>query len=159
MTVATNGATEIMMGYTVTGAVVAIDGGETALRWRLLQGLSAQVAEFAATVQIPTQFSYIKCTAGGPNSEVPCDFAAAGTEGSQIPTFRDGPRGEGEVVAIDIGFPANTVASNEQIDYRWTVGRAFSAEPLQLALPWGCWRGRGGVVHAAPTLGCRCATG
>ena len=134
---ATNGATEVMMGYTVTGAVVTIEGGETALRWGLLQGLSAQVAEFAATVQIPTQFTYIKCTAGAPNSDVPCDVATAGTEGSQIPTFRDGPRGEGEVVAVDIGFPANTVASNEQIDYRWTVGRAFSAEPLQLALALG----------------------
>ena len=137
VTVATNGATEVMMGYTVTGAVVTIEGGETALRWGLLQGLSAQVAEFAATVQIPTQFTYIKCTAGAPNSDVPCDVATAGTEGSQIPTFRDGPRGEGEVVAVDIGFPANTVASNEQIDYRWTVGRAFSAEPLQLALALG----------------------
>ena len=137
VTVATNGATEVMMGYTVIGAVVTIDGGETALRWALLQGLSAQVAEFAATVQIPTQFSYIKCTAGAPNSQVPCDSASAGTEGSQIPTFRDGPRGQGEVVVVDIGFPANTVASNEQIDYRWTVGRAFSAEPLQLALALG----------------------
>ena len=137
VTLATNGATEVMMGYTVTGAVVTIEGGETALRWGLLQGLSAQVAEFAATVQIPTQFTYIKCTAGAPNSDVPCDVATAGTEGSQIPTFRDGPRGEGEVVAVDIGFPANTVASNEQIDYRWTVGRAFSAEPLQLALALG----------------------
>ena len=45
------------MGYTVTGAVVEIDGGETALRWRMLQGLSAQVTEFTATVPIPTQFS------------------------------------------------------------------------------------------------------
>ena len=134
VTVPTNGATEVMMGYTVTGAVVEIDGGETALRWRMLQGLSAQVTEVTATVQIPTQFSYIKCTAGGPNSEVPCDFAAAGSEGSQIPTFRDGPRGEGEVVAVDIGFPPNTVASNQQIEYRWTVGRAFSAKPLPLAL-------------------------
>ena len=137
VTVATNGATEVMMGYTVIGAVVTIDGGETALRWALLQGLSAQVAKFAATVQIPTQFSYIKCTAGSPNSDVPCASAAAGSEGSQIPTFQDGPRGEGEVVAIDIGFPANTVVSNEQIDYRWTVGRAFSAGPLQLALALG----------------------
>ena len=88
MTVATNGATEVMMGYTVVGAVVTTDGGETALRWPLLQGLSAQVADFRATVQIPTQFSYIKCTAGGPNSDVPCDSAAAGSEGSQIPTFQ-----------------------------------------------------------------------
>jgi len=136
VTVPTNGSNQVVMSYTVTGAVVTIDGG-TALRWRMLQGLSASVAEFSATVQIPTQFSYIKCTAGSPNSTVPCSFAAAGTEGTQIPTFRDGPRGEGEVVAIDIGFPPGNVASNEVIDYRWTIGRAFSAKPLPLALALG----------------------
>jgi predicted membrane protein DUF2207 len=136
VTVPTNGSTEIMMSYTVTGAVVTIESG-TALRWQMLQGLSAQVDMFSATVQIPTLFSYIKCTAGSPNSTVPCNFAAAGTEGSQIPTFRDGPRGEGEVVAIDIGFPPGGVATNEVIEYRWTLGRAFSAEPVQLALALG----------------------
>ena len=138
VTVPTNGSTEIVMMYTVTGAVVTLDAdGGTALQWRMLQGLSAQVTQFTATVQIPTQFSYIKCTAGSPNSTVPCTFAAAGTESAQIPTFRDGPRGEGEVVAIDIGFPPGGVASNEVIDYLWTVGRAFSAEPLPLALALG----------------------
>ena len=136
VTVPTNGSTEIVMSYTVTGAVVTIESG-TALRWRMLQGLSAQVAQFSAKVQIPTQFSYIKCTAGSPNSTVPCSFAAAGTEGAQVPTFRDGPRGEGEVVAIDIGFPPGAIASNEVIDYRWTLGRAFSASPLPLALALG----------------------
>jgi hypothetical protein len=103
----------------------------------MLQGLSASVAEFTATVQIPTQFSYIKCIAGSPNSTVPCNFAAAGTEGSQIPTFRDGPRGEGEVVTIDIGFPPGGIASNEVIEYKWTLARAFSAKPLPLALSLG----------------------
>jgi hypothetical protein len=132
----TNGSAEVVMNYTVTGAVVTTDSG-TALRWPMLQGLSASVAEFIATVQIPTQFSYIQCTAGSPNSTVPCTFAAAGTESAQIPTFRDGPRGEGEVVAIDIGFPPGGVASNEVIEYRWTVGRAFSAKPLPLALALG----------------------
>ena len=136
VTVPTNGATEVEMGYTVTGAVVNVNDG-TALQVRLLQGLSAQVAQFEATVQIPTQFSYIKCTAGSPNSTIPCTFAAAGTEAAQVPTFRDGPRGEGEVVAVDIGFPAGTVAANEDIEYRWTVGRAFSADPLPLALALG----------------------
>ena len=136
VTVPTNGATEVAMGYTVRGAVVNVNDG-TALRVRLLQGLSAQVAQFEATVQIPTQFSYIKCTAGSPNSTVPCTFAAAGTESAQIPTFRDGPRGEGEIVAVDIGFPAGTVAANEDVQYRWTVGRAFSAEPLPLAVALG----------------------
>ena len=136
VTVPTNGATAVEMGYTVTGAVVNVNDG-TALQVRLLQGLSAQVAQFEATVQIPTQFSYIKCTAGSPNSTIPCTFAAAGTEAAQVPTFRDGPRGEGEVVAVDIGFPAGTVAANEDIEYRWTVGRAFSADPLPLALALG----------------------
>jgi hypothetical protein len=136
VTVPTNGSTEIVMSYTVTGAVVTIESG-TALRWRMLQGLSAQVAQFSAKVQIPTQFSYIKCTAGSPNSTVPCNFAAAGTEGAQVPTFRDGPRGEGEVVAIDIGFPPGGIATNEVIDYQWTLGRAFSASPLPLALALG----------------------
>ena len=121
------------MDYTVTGAVVNVNDG-TALRVRLLQGLSAQVAKFEATVQIPTQFTYIKCTAGSPNSTVPCTFAAGGSEAAQIPTFRDGPRGEGEVVAIDIGFPAGTVAANERdrvsLDGRaGLLGRAAPAGP------------------------------
>ena len=136
ITVPTNGGTEVVMSYTVGGAVVNIPDG-TALRVRLLQGLSASVAEFGATVQIPAQFTYIRCIAGSPNSTTPCTFAAAGTEAAQVPTFRDGPRGEGQVVAIDIGFPPGAVAANEQVVFRWTIGRAFSARPLPLALALG----------------------
>jgi uncharacterized protein (TIGR04222 family) len=102
-----------------------------------LQGLSASVRAFEGTVQIPGGFTYIKCTAGSPNSTVPCDFAAAGTENSQTPTFRDGPRGEGEVVIADIGFPPGAVQANEVLDRRWTLGRAFSADPLPLGLALG----------------------
>jgi len=136
VTVPTNGASQVTLDYTVTGAVVNIDGG-TALRWGLLQGLSAQVNQFSATVQIPGTFSYVKCTSGGPNSTTPCNLAAAGTEGSQVPTFRDGPRGEGEVVTVDVGFPAGAVSANEKITEQWTLGRAFSAKPLPLALALG----------------------
>jgi hypothetical protein len=136
ITVPTNGAKQIVISYTVTGAVVNTETG-TALRYRLLQGLSAQVAQFNARVQIPTQFSYVKCTAGSPNSTVPCTFAAAGQEGAQSPTFRDGPRGEGEVVAADIGFPPEAMPANEEIDDLWTLRRAFSADPLQLGITLG----------------------
>jgi hypothetical protein len=136
VSVPTNGANEIVMSYTVVGAVVTIDGG-TALQWPLLQGLSAAVNEFSATVQIPSTFSYVKCTSGNPNSTTPCTFAAAGSEGSQIPTFRDGPRGAGQVVAVDIGFPVGAVTANEKITEQWTVGRAFSAKPLPLGLSLG----------------------
>ena len=136
VTLPTNGSSEVTLGYTVTGAVVTIEDG-TALRWRLLQGLSASVTTFRGTVAIPGLFSYIKCTAGSPNSTVPCTSAAAGTEDAQTPTFTDGPRGEGEVVSVDIGFPAGTVTANEQIDHRWTLGRAFSPSPLPLGIALG----------------------
>ena len=71
----TNGANEIVLNYTVVGAVVKGDRDTTALRWRMLQGLSAQVTEFRATVKIPAQFSYVKCTAGNPNATEPCRAA------------------------------------------------------------------------------------
>ena len=136
ITVPTNGAKEILIGYTMTGAVVNTETG-TALRFRALQGLGAYVQEVTAAVRIPTQFEYIKCTAGSPNSTVPCTSAAASQEGAQIPTFRDGPRGEGEVVAIDIGFKPGALAANEEIDYQWTVSRAFSAKPLPVGIALG----------------------
>jgi hypothetical protein len=133
----TNGAGLVVLNYTVTGATVNLESDQTALRWPLLQGLSASVRAFEGTVQIPGAFTYIKCTAGSPNSTAPCAFAAAGTENSQTPTFRDGPRGEGEVVIADIGFPAGAVQANEVVDQRWTLGRAFSADPLPLGLALG----------------------
>lgn len=137
VTVPTNGAPEVVLGYSVTGATVTLDSGETALRWAMLQGLDASVQTFSATVQIPGAFSYVSCTAGAPNSATPCRSAAAGSENAQTPTFTDGPRGPGEVVVVDIGFPAGAVTSTEVIDHRWTFERAFSASPLPLGLALG----------------------
>jgi hypothetical protein len=131
--VPTNGANQITMRYTVRGAVVTTETG-TALQWRLLQGFSAQVGTFNANVAIPGPFTYIDCAAGAPNTELPCTFSSAGSEGSQVPTFRDGPRGEGEIVEVEIGFPPGAVASTQNIRFVWTVGRAFSARPLPLSL-------------------------
>lgn len=137
VSVPTNGAKEVELSYTVTGAVVNLGNGDTALRWPLLQGLSVSVESFAGTVQIPGAFSYVRCTAGNPNSAVPCTSASAGTGPTQVPTFRNGPLGEGQVVVADIGFPAGTVQSNEKIEQRWTLGRAFSVDPWPLGLALG----------------------
>ena len=134
--IATNGATAVTLDYTVSGAVVNTETG-TALQWRLLQGLSAQVTSFDATVAIPGAFTFIDCVAGGPNTQVPCTYSAAGTDTGQLPTFRDGPRGEGEVVEITIGFPPGAVATSENISFVWTIARAFSASPLPLGLALG----------------------
>ena len=136
VTVATNGGPELVLSYTVRGAVVTVPDG-TALQWRVLQGLDVAVTSFRATVLIPGVFTYVRCTAGTPNSTTPCLSAAAGTEDATTPTFTDGPRGEGETVAVDIGFPPGEVTANEQIDHRWTVGRAFSPDPLPLGIAVG----------------------
>jgi len=136
VTVATNGAPELVVAYTVRGAVVTVPDG-TALQWRMLQGLDVSVTSFRATVLIPGTFTYVRCTAGAPNSTTPCLSASAGTEDATTPTFTDGPRGEGETVGVDIGFPPGEVTANEQIDYRWTVGRAFSPDPLPLGIAVG----------------------
>ncbi|HEY5980835.1 MAG TPA: hypothetical protein VIT41_14510 [Microlunatus sp.] len=136
VTFPTNGQTRVSLEYAVVGAVIATPDG-TALEWPLLQGFDATVTDFAATVAIPVPFSFIECNAGSPNSEVPCKYAAAGTDDAQQPTFRDGSRGPGEFVQVQIGFPPGALASNEQIEEVWTLARAFSARPLPLALALG----------------------
>jgi hypothetical protein len=136
VTVVTGGANQVTMSYTVTGAVRTIDSG-TALQWALLQGFSANVTRFTAVVEVPAPFTYIECDAGSPNSPTPCNVASGGTGEKQVPTFADGPRGQGEVVSVDIGFEPGAVAANEQIKELWTVGRAFSAKPLPLGIALG----------------------
>ncbi|MGO1973700.1 MAG: DUF2207 domain-containing protein [Propionibacteriaceae bacterium] len=137
VTINTDGSSEVVLSYVVHGAVVNEAGGKTALRWRLLQGLSVGVDEFTASVDIPAMFSHVRCTSGPPNSTTPCRSAAGGTEESAMPEFTDGPRGPGETVGIDVGFPAGAVAANEEIDELWTVARAFSAKPLPLGVALG----------------------
>lgn len=136
VTFPTDGQNVVSLEYSVVGAVVATPEG-TALEWPVLQGFDAAVTELVATVAIPVPFSFIECDAGSPNSNVPCTYAAAGTDDAQQPTFRDGPRGPGEFVRVHIGFPPGALASNEQIEEVWTLARAFSAKPLPLALSLG----------------------
>lgn len=136
VTIPSNGQQSVTLEYSVVGAVIATPDG-TALEWPLLQGFDSTVTDFSATVAIPAPFSFIECNAGSPNSEVPCRYAAAGTDDAQQPTFRDGPRGPGEFVQVHIGFPPGALASNEHVEQVWTLARAFSAKPLPLALALG----------------------
>ena len=136
VTFPTNGSKQVSLQYTVVGAVISTPEG-TALEWPLLQGFDSTVSEFSATVAIPVPFAYIECNAGSPSSEVPCTFAAAGTEDARQPTFRDGPRGPGEFVQARIGFPPGALRANEHVEDVWTLSRAFSAKPLPLALALG----------------------
>src|SRR5690606_18007010 len=137
VSVPTNGQTELELSYRVVGAVVAADYGMTALNFRMLQGLSLEVTEFSATVAIPAPLAFVDCSAGPPGSGVQCEYAAGGTHDNPNPVFRDGPRGEGEEVVVQVGFQPGSLAANERIETRWTLGRAFSVAPLQLGIALG----------------------
>lgn len=126
----------VVISYTTVGAVISTADGPT-LHWRALQGLSVPASNVTANVRIPTTPTFVRCTAGAPNSTVPCDTAAGGTEDSQTPTFGETTLGQGQVLAVEIGFPTNAVSVNEKITYRWTVARAFSVKPLPLGLALG----------------------
>ena len=103
------------MSYTVTGAVVTIEGGYgTALADAA--GTQFPVAQFTATVQIPPSSATSNELLVARTPPFPATFLCR-TESAQVPTFRDGPRGEGEVVAMStLGFPPGGVATNEVID-------------------------------------------
>ncbi|WP_432558562.1 DUF2207 domain-containing protein [Granulicoccus sp. GXG6511] len=136
LTMAPEGAEEVVVTYRVTGAAVRAAGDQTLVRWDILQGLSIPVQQVEGEITVPGQFTDFKCVAGAPGTQTACALASGGTHESFMPVFTDGPRGAGEIVGPRITFPASVVAPNEEIDERWTVGRAFSGTgwPLAAAL-------------------------
>ena len=135
VTLPTQGVTApVVLSYTVTGAAIKEATGQTTVSWPMLQGLSLPVHLFNATITVPTMIESVQCKAGPPVSPGVCAFWGGGTDDYPNPTFTDGPRGAGEIVEPIVRFPAGTVAANEQIRELWTLGRAFSTEPLPLAL-------------------------
>ncbi|MDO5500241.1 MAG: DUF2207 domain-containing protein, partial [Propionibacteriaceae bacterium] len=136
LTIAPGDAQEVTVTYRVRGAAVVTAGGETLIRWDVLQGLSVPVAEVSGELVIPGQFTDFKCVAGPPGTQSACDLAEGAPHDSLSPRFADGPRGAGEIVGARITFPTSLVAANEVIDERWTVGRAFTGTgwPLIAAL-------------------------
>lgn len=135
-TVPTAGAQEVVIAYTVTGAAHRTAGDTTTVRWNTLQGLDAQADAVSTEVSMPAQFVDFKCVAGPPGTEQSC-AVADGAPHAGPAHIEDGPRGEREVVGLRVAFPSNAVAADEELDERWTVGRAFSAAPLPLGVALG----------------------
>ena len=133
VTMATQGTEPVVLEYSVRGAALAA-GPETAVTWRLLQGLSAEVQKFEATLAVPGAFTLVDCAAGPPAHPGACGWYAGGTHDQPEPAFNDGPRGPGEVVAVTVRFPAAVVKPNEVVQERWSLDRAFSTSALPLGL-------------------------
>lgn len=133
VTVPLTSADPVVLEYRVVGAAFATDSGTT-VRWRLLQGLNLPVRTFDATVHAPAPFTMIDCEAGPPTAPGACGWYQGGTHDVPDPTFHDGPRGAGEVVAVTLRFAPGAVASNQVLTQHWTLDRAFSLDPLPLGL-------------------------
>ena len=136
LTVAPEGAQEVVISYHVTGAAVQAPGAQTLVRWDVLQGLSLPVRQVVGEIVVPGPFTDFTCVAGAPGTQTVCALASGGTHDSVLPRFSDGPRGAGEIVGPRITFPAGVVAVDEVIDEHWTIGRAFAGTgwPLAAAL-------------------------
>lgn len=138
VTLPTAGVTApVVLSYTVLGAAITEPTGETTVSWQVLQGLSLPVREFTATFKVPAIIELVQCQAGPPVSPGACVLWGGGTHDYPDPTFQDGPRGAGEIVETTMRFPAGAVTANEQVRQLWTLGRAFSTEPLPLSIALG----------------------
>jgi hypothetical protein len=132
-------ATEITISYTVKGAAfdegVAGDGTPlTTIKWPLLQGLSIAVDAASGTVLTPlgAQFTSVSCYSGSIEAPTKCLSAAGGTFEHPYPEFRDGARAAGETIIVQFSAPSAQIAFNQQVEELWTLGRAFSVQPLYL---------------------------
>lgn len=122
------------MTYRVTGATIPqpmVTGQDPTNRvtWRFLQGLNVGVRKISGTVELPVGVAPldIDCLAGPPVAPTSCQTYAAGTFEALNPQFTNGPLGAGEVVELSFVVPASQVGANQQIRYRWSLDRAFSA--------------------------------
>ncbi len=132
ITVNTEGVSApVVIDYTVVGAA-ADEADLTVVRWRLVQGLSVGVDTARAVVGVPGLTQDIRCTAGAPDTSQSCAFAAGSTDVSQVPVFENGPLGRGQILGMQLSFDPQTVASNAEINRRWTLGGAFSVGPVPL---------------------------
>ncbi|PFG15761.1 putative membrane protein DUF2207 [Propionicimonas paludicola] len=136
ISVPTGGASQVKLSYTVRGAAVVADD-ETQISWPLLQGLSVPVETFEATIHAPAAFTMIDCAAGAPAAPSGCTFYGGGTHEYPNPYFRDERRGAGEVVVAILRFPATAIPANQDLRDLWTLDRAFSTDPLPLAVAAG----------------------
>jgi len=164
------GSAPLVIAYDVTGA--AMDGGlavgnvaMTNVRWAVLQGLNLPVATATGTISVPGMIRGVDCKAGTTSGPQPCQMFGGGTYDAPSPNFQQTNLGAGQVVIFSFLLPSDTVATDQQVEARWTLDRAFSVDttPLLVALAvlilgvvalFMLWRlrGRDVVTPREPTI-------
>lgn len=164
------GGTPIVISYKVRGAVrdnPTVEGrpASTTFQWHFLQGLNVGVEEVSGKVNTAAQVSSVDCQAGPAVHPGDCLMWQAGTEESHVPTFSDGPRHAGEIVALEFTTSADQVKADAQLRHQWSLDRAFSLNwptagatlavlALGAGLLWALHRrvGRDEVATSHPTM-------
>ncbi len=130
----------VVINYNVLGATRSEEsssGALTVLTWRVLQGLSVEVAEVSGSFRVPAMTEVVDCTAGPPGTPDKCDLYASGTNESPMPTFQTGTRGVGEQVTMVVGVAADAVLPTATVVTEWSLDRAFALSPLTAAIALG----------------------
>ncbi|MDR1790932.1 MAG: DUF2207 domain-containing protein [Propionibacteriaceae bacterium] len=136
--VPTGGTSEpITIRYTVIGAAQMLNNGDTLVSWDVVQGLPYAVASVDATVSASSQFNMVDCAAGDVEHPQACVYYGGGTHDDPIPFFHHEQLAPGQVLRAILSFPNGAVTPNAELIERWSLDRAFSFGPLQLALVAG----------------------
>ncbi|MDR1355589.1 MAG: DUF2207 domain-containing protein [Propionibacteriaceae bacterium] len=135
----------VVIKYDVAGAAFTMGRGSggvqlTEVSWSALQGLSVAALNVTGSIvpggdlsaQTNFQFRSLDCVSGTVEAQTRCDMFGGGTHDHPYPYFSDGSRAAGEVVIFGIMVDNKVIAANENIVQLWTLGRAFSANPVQL---------------------------
>ena len=132
LTVPAQGATTVVVEYTVTGATVATVDGRVDLTWPLLDGLNVDVARVTGEVQVPAGAVNYVCQAGVPGALLRCSTYSGGTHGSTALTFTHHQLAAGQSLQASVLFADGMVTVTEQVVPVRTLGRAFTVGWAQL---------------------------
>lgn len=136
----------LTISYSVKGAALAgaeVKGAQTltTVQWRMVQGLSIGVGKVSGRLTVdsdtPAVVADVDCEAGAPAALMSCSSVQGGTAESPWPVFTNGALGAGQVLELTVKVPAQAVAPDERLTQHWSLDRAFTVRPLQLAVSLG----------------------
>jgi hypothetical protein len=128
------GADTIRITYTVEGATMVSADANMEFVWPLIASMNIDIAQVSARVSVPPGATNYDCQAGVPGALRTCSTYSAGTHESKDMQITNNPTNQGEVVQVEVAYPAGAIAVTEQSAPIWNLGRALSPGLKQIGL-------------------------
>ncbi|QBI52196.1 DUF2207 domain-containing protein [Streptomonospora litoralis] len=125
----TAGRSEVVLRYTVRGAVDPVGDG-TELEWTAVGGYSRTVAETTVVVDAAVPPVALSCTAGEARSSIYCTSSDMGGHRAVLARFLQTDMNPGEALRIVVGYPAGAIGGEAIVERDWSVQTAFAITPL-----------------------------